>query len=182
MALLLAPRLSRARVQEPMKRVGFSGTYDGDKYPEWVSMTRRMLRALAARGAQIVFLPFARTDDRYHRLLAAELPSRAYTLATYETPGQCLDILGSLDFHIGQRLHAVILADVAGTPNIGIAIHPKVRYYLEEQHAAERCFGPDTALEPEELEEMAQRYSQPREFMQEQQALALHAIRAVFAA
>jgi polysaccharide pyruvyl transferase WcaK-like protein len=184
MALLLPPRPPRGRVRRRIQRVGFSGTHDGDKCASWISATRRTLRSIVERGGHIVFLPLqqgARSDHRFHRLLADDLPPGTYTLASYETPEQCLDILAGLDFLIGERLHSVVLADVAGTPNVGIAIHPKVRYYLEAQRAGHRCFGPETPITPEDLQGVATRYVQPRDFMNEQRALALRAIRAVFA-
>ncbi len=184
MALLLPPRPPRGPRGPRIRRVGFSGTHDGDRFASWTSATSRTLRSIVARGGHIVFLPLqqgAISDHRFHRLLAERLPARSYTLASYDTPGQCLDILAGLDFLIGERLHSIVLADVAGTPNVGIAIHPKVRYYLEAQGAEHRRFAPDTAITPRDLEQIADDYLQPRDFMNQQRALALRAIQAVFA-
>src|SRR3712207_6863944 len=39
---------------------------------------------------------------------------------SWKHPEEFIEILSQMDFHIGNRLHSLILADILGVPNIGI--------------------------------------------------------------
>lgn len=52
-------------------------------------------------------------------------------------PMELLAFLTRCDMVVGMRLHANILAHVAGVPSVAIAYHPKVRSFIEEWSSAD---------------------------------------------
>jgi polysaccharide pyruvyl transferase WcaK-like protein len=128
---ILVPATGRQRSR--VAQISFSG--NGNLGAEQAGIYSAMLAELVAEGAHVHFLPAhgGNSDDtRFHRLVAAALPTGCYTLHEYETTlARISGLLATMDFHLGMRLHSVIMADLLGVPNIGIAYMEKVRYYVE---------------------------------------------------
>ncbi|MBE9029224.1 polysaccharide pyruvyl transferase family protein [filamentous cyanobacterium LEGE 11480] len=71
------------------------------------------------------------TDNKFHEKMQRVLPAGSSTIYNWESPEQFLEVMQGMDFHIGNRLHSIILADILGVPSIGInAEPPKILDYL----------------------------------------------------
>ena len=74
-----------------------------------------------------------RNDNRFHELLKKHLPSTNCQIHSWKEPEDFLEIMSSMNFHIGNRLHSIILADILGIPNIGIGSHKsKIFNYINK--------------------------------------------------
>jgi polysaccharide pyruvyl transferase WcaK-like protein len=85
-----------------------------------------------------------------------------------ELPPQALiALMGELDMLIATRLHALILATVAGTPSIGIAYRSKVRAIFADNGRERWTVSPEEPDWPEKMldlwREMAERLAEERQ-------------------
>jgi polysaccharide pyruvyl transferase WcaK-like protein len=100
-------------------------------------------------GKKIVFLPAhlgERSDNIFHEKIKEFIEQRypedadRFTIANIENANEFLSLVGGAYFHIGFRLHSVVIADFLGIPNIGINYSPKVKSYLSYELNAKRVF------------------------------------------
>jgi polysaccharide pyruvyl transferase WcaK-like protein len=134
---MVAREQPRAGSGGAMGAIGFSGVHAFKDDPEVVAATARNLQALSsAFGATIVFIPMHRGtfhDHAFHRAVAARLPREVVVaFADFASPQEALERLRSVDFLIGMRLHAIVLADLLSVPNLAVEYSPKVRAYVEK--------------------------------------------------
>ncbi len=74
-----------------------------------------------------------RNDNQFHEFLKKYLPRENWELHTWDKPEEFLRILSQMDFHLGNRLHSIILADLLGIPNIGIDKQDsKIGHYIDK--------------------------------------------------
>ncbi|MDJ0619716.1 MAG: polysaccharide pyruvyl transferase family protein [Calothrix sp. MO_192.B10] len=109
-----------------------------------------------------------RNDNRFHKLLIKYLPEANYRLYSWDKPGDFLEILSNIDFHIGNRLHSIILADILGVPNIGIGdTNSKIGHYINKTKmlSQERVLEFMEPLEATHIEKIFQQYHRPDEFI-----------------
>lgn len=66
------------------------------------------------------------------QLSATGLDTCLLDTAELELPSQWLSLMGQLDFLVGMRLHALIMALASGVPVLGINYDPKVEQLLQE--------------------------------------------------
>ncbi|MEM9766432.1 MAG: polysaccharide pyruvyl transferase family protein [Cyanobacteria bacterium P01_D01_bin.71] len=98
----------------------------------------RSLKKLIQRYDSVVHLlpgkvGTEKNDNEFSSRLKTFLPEDNCILHTWKTPQDFLKILGEMDFHIGNRLHSIILADILGVPNIGISSNPpKIASYIRK--------------------------------------------------
>ena len=83
-------------------------------------------------GASIVYLPMKFPEDiESARSIVKLMEEDAVVLDGEYTTEEFLSIVGSMDFMIGIRLHALIFACVMQVPMLGVSYDPKVDRFLE---------------------------------------------------
>lgn len=110
-----------------------------------------------------------RNDNRFHQLMIKYLPASNYQLHNWKKPEEFLEILSQMDFHIGNRLHSVILADILGIPNIGIAsVNSKISNYIDKTEVLplERLAEFMEPLTMERVEKIFREYQRPVDFIE----------------
>lgn len=86
----------------------------------------RLAELLQQAGREVVLLPFHQGEDEK---LAAEINSKLAhkaEIAACGTPELAVQALGRVDFVVGMRLHALILAAALGLPALAVSYDPKV--------------------------------------------------------
>lgn len=134
---LLATAPPRRRAYEGIRTIGFSGVHSFKDEPGAADAAARNLQALsAAFGARIVFIPMHRGtlhDHAYHQEVARRLPGGVTVeFAEYSSPAEALDVIRSIDFLVGMRLHSIVLADLLSVPNLAVEYSPKVGAYVRK--------------------------------------------------
>lgn len=125
---------SGGRDVSQLKKISFSGVLGTDKrfVEKYVSL---LLNCIEQSGSTIYFLPAhqgSHNDNDFHRLIAKRLPAGSYVICEWGSPDDYLEMLSKMDFHIGMRLHSIILADLLGIPNLAISYSPKVESYIRK--------------------------------------------------
>lgn len=89
-------------------------------------------RALLAESREVHFLSCFPADDRHiiKIMRDAGAPDLPY-LAGYESLQASLELLGSADLVVAERLHAAVLAAAVDTPFTGLEYRPKLRDFAE---------------------------------------------------
>ena len=139
--------------QEAKFRVGISLLNWSDQYPQFQGQNHyedavlACIDAITAQGGQVVLFaqccgPSAAEDDRrtsvrIHAQVAD--PGRVHVVAEQVPPDVLQAAYERMDYFIGTRMHAVILALNAGTPALAIGYLHKTRGVLEELGMRERC-------------------------------------------
>jgi polysaccharide pyruvyl transferase WcaK-like protein len=164
-----------------IKKISFSGHYN---YPAESSsyFTAKLKSLINHYNCEIYFLP-AHTGDSYndntfHNKIAALLPKGSYQICNWKKPEDYINILSGMDFHIGIRLHSLILADMAGLPNCGIAYSPKVTSYLKKTKilTKQRIIDIKTDNLIEKITKIKEEYIQPLAFMKTEKKTALNCL------
>ncbi|HGM5488610.1 TPA: polysaccharide pyruvyl transferase family protein [Serratia fonticola] len=133
---------------------------------------------------KIVFLPSHRgviDDNDLHEKIAENLTCE-FAISSPNSVDEYIDVLEKSYFHVGVRLHSVVLADVAGCPNVGIVYSPKVERYIRES-GAEGCIRTIAdigSLTPSIISDIIDEYVQPLVFIDNQKRLCQEAIDNVF--
>tara|TARA_X000000950_G_C13843070_1_gene631127 strand:+ start:289 stop:1356 length:1068 start_codon:yes stop_codon:yes gene_type:complete len=116
-----------------LKSIGFTGVYNLDKrLVDFYSST--LLELIKTHGLYIKFLPAhsgTKNDNIFHSKVAKELPKNSYEIVDINGLNQYIQSLKTVDFHIGFRLHSIVLSDIYRIPNVAVNYAPKVRYYVE---------------------------------------------------
>lgn len=154
-----------------LKHISFCGKFWwGEGRGEFYA--QQLMPAIEKYNAVIHLLPAhvgdERNDNRFHHFLQKYLPPENCQLHSWEKPEEFIEILSGMDFHLGNRLHSIILADILGVPNIGIdKIGSKIENYLEKAQllAAERRVDFMEEIGLERMERILQEYQRPEEFI-----------------
>lgn len=139
-------------------RVGMSVMNWADQYPlfgrqaEYEQALLACIDTITAQGGQVVLFaqccgPSAMDDDRLvsARVQArAAQPGRVHVMREVAAPEVLQAAYGQMDYFIGTRMHAVILALNAGTPALAIGYLHKTRGVFEALGLRERCLDIDT--------------------------------------
>lgn len=89
-------------------------------------------RLQAEEGAEILLIPmYAHQDLAFCQEMATQLPGTRVMQGEYH-PAELLALFQQLDFMIGIRLHALIIAAVAQVPLVGITYDPKIDAFLQQ--------------------------------------------------
>ena len=74
-----------------------------------------------------------KNDNQFHEFLRKYLPQKNCQLHSWQEPEEFIKILSEMDFHLGNRLHSIIIADILGVPNIGIEkVGSKIDNYIQK--------------------------------------------------
>lgn len=144
--------------QDASFRVGMSLLNWGDQYPQFQGQNTyenailACIDAITAQGGQVVLFaqccgPSAAEDDRrtgarIHAQVAD--PRRVHVVMEEVAPDVLQAAYARMDYFIGTRMHAVILALNAGTPALAIGYLHKTRGVLEELGMREHCLDIST--------------------------------------
>ncbi len=116
--------------------ISFSGMYylEEAHAKQIASCLNELIRNL---NAIIHFLPAQyntlQNDNDFHRLVAQFIDvKQACVIHEVENSNNYKDILSSMDFHIGMRLHSCVMADILNIPCLAISYSPKVTYYINK--------------------------------------------------
>jgi polysaccharide pyruvyl transferase WcaK-like protein len=126
-----------------------------------------------------------RNDNQFHQKLIKYLPKDSYELHSWSYPEEFLSILSQMDFHIGNRLHSVIAADILGIPNIGIGeANSKIGHYLVKSGVLSdlRLFEFMQPIPIAAIEMIFQQYSRPEAFIQQESATSQACMEKIFLA
>lgn len=120
------------------QNISFSGHYtyntpsQVDKYSKFLS------KIINEFECKIHFLPahtgISYNDNEFHKEIIKNLPAEKCQLHNWETPQDYIEVLKEMDFHLGIRLHSLVLADLLGIANCGISYSPKISAYLDKSN------------------------------------------------
>jgi polysaccharide pyruvyl transferase WcaK-like protein len=170
---------------EELKKISFSGHYNFTKYP--LRLVADNLKELIDKlNCKIYFLPAhtgnSYNDNEYHKRLAAYLDPETYKICDWKTPDEYVQIMEEMNFHIGIRLHSLIIADLLGIPNCGISYSPKITYYLNKTQVMPDIR--DVDLENNDLVKkisiIKEHYKYPEKFIETERISALSCLDKIF--
>lgn len=180
LAALCALPIVQKKTDGVIRTIAFSGVREALERPDVVRAVARSLGSLVHQGIKIAFIPFhggEHSDHVFHKAVARDLPPACYALAEVNTVQDAVDQLSQADFHIGMRLHSVVVADLMGLPGIGLAFHPKVSYYAERQSAGERLALPEAGFGLNHIQAVLASYTRPTQALGQERAAALAGLR-----
>ena len=122
-------------------------------------------------------------DNDFHERLARFLPEANYKIHAWEKPEDFLAVMSKMDFHIGNRLHSIILADILGIPNIGInGTPPKIKAYIKKTSllVEERTTEFMDEISLERIEKIFNLYERPDSFIEQESTTALCNLERIF--
>ena len=156
---------------ENIKNISFSGKHWwGQGRAEFYA--EPLLSLIEKYDSQIHLLPAnideKTNDNKFHEKLKSCLPKDSCVIHSWEQVNDFLRVLGNMDFHIGNRLHSIILADILGIPNIGISSNPpKIKNYIQKTAALtqERTSEFMEHISLEQIEFVLENYQRPDRFI-----------------
>lgn len=156
---------------------------DGDpaRYRAYVEGMRQLAQGiLAAEGAEVVFFGTKYPQDVetareiLDGLQDGVQDGRVQLLDRELSPQALIRLMHELDVLIATRLHALILATVAGTPSLGIAYRSKVRAIFEDNGRGQWVVSPEEPQWPQQMlakwQEMTGRLNEEREAVRQMAA------------
>jgi len=171
-----------------IQKLSFSGKHWwGDSRAKFYAQP--LLELIEKYNTQIHLLPgnvdSQTNDNKFHEKMLSFLPQENCTIHSWNQPEDFLSILSQMDFHIGNRLHSIILADILGVPNIGINAKPaKIRNYIQKTATLidERTTDFMEEITLERIEKVFQNYKQPLAFIENESKTAQTCLAQVFGA
>ncbi|MCF7918813.1 MAG: polysaccharide pyruvyl transferase family protein [Candidatus Cloacimonetes bacterium] len=153
-----------------IKKISFSANYNGtSQSADYYSS--QLLNIINYFKCKLYFLP-AHTgidfnDNDFHHKIAEKLPAGTFHICDWKQPVDFIQKLADMDFHIGSRLHSLVLADMLGIPGIGITHSPKIKYYLQKSANISplRIVEPGSQILPEHIREIKNKYRVKPEFI-----------------
>ena len=158
-------------------KISFSGVFDQSE--ESAHFYAKELEKLSKQFcAEIHFLPAhlsEKNDNIFHKKIIKKVPDLNYIIHTWNKPLDFVEILKTMDFHIGMRLHSIILADLLNIPNIGIIYSPKVEYYIRKSNILpeKRLYNLREHLNIQNIVNIFQQYEIPVDFIENEKKTAL---------
>lgn len=162
---------SHGRENRKLEKISFSGVLGIDvrHIDKYASL---LLRCIEQNGSTIYFLPAHQgnhNDNNLHRLIANRLPADSFVICEWNSPDDYLVILSKMNFHIGMRLHSIILADLLCIPNLAISYSPKVESYIKKSGVLPelRLTNLDANMGLNQIEAIIERYWGMKESLQQ---------------
>ncbi len=177
----------RRTSQSDIKNLSFTGKHWwGKGRAEFYA--KPLLQLIEKYDTQIHLLPGSMNkdlgDNAFHERLKAFLPDSNCVMHTWESPEEFLEILGRMDFHIGNRLHSLIPADILGVPNIGInGSPPKIRAYIHKTSLLSEVRSSEFMKEItlDRINKIHQEYERPVSFIEQESLTARQCLERIFA-
>lgn len=134
-------------------------------------------------NTEIAFLPCHRAphDDNEHHQNVANLLNVKYTIFDTNTIDEYLQILSCSQFHIGVRLHSIVLSDMLAIPNVGIEYSPKIKKYIKSTNVLfeDRSNPRVEDISINKIKNIIKNYVRPTEYINGENKLSLIAIERV---
>jgi len=112
-----------------------------------------LIPKLFAQGYEVEYFSLHRIDLEIGHSLKAKLGDARLRILPFDSDvDQTMSQLADMDYAIGQRLHATILACAQGTPNLSLSYQPKCLDFLESIDQAKLAL-PTDSISPEALVE-----------------------------
>lgn len=162
--------------------ITYSGVYKYDLDLVWLSS---ILEYLSCKyNAEIAFLPCHRgvgDDNIHHKEVRSLLKSKSivFDVNNYD---EYIDVLSKSHFHIGVRLHSIVLADMLGVPNIGIEYSPKIKKYIESTGVISdaRCVSSVNDIAFSAIDRVCTDYSKPIDYIRKENLMTIASIKDIF--
>jgi len=164
-------KLNRKKNNKQLKNISFSGIYMGNKSISFYS--EQLKKLINELGVIIHFLPAHEKDIDFHKKLSANLPNKNVRLINNFDIEKYQNVMQYMDFHIGMRLHSIVLADIFSVPNLGIEYANKVRYYLEKSNSLDRLLKLYSPIHPELIKKILYNYNPNIDFMKKEKETSL---------
>ncbi|MBF2014316.1 MAG: polysaccharide pyruvyl transferase family protein [Rivularia sp. T60_A2020_040] len=153
------------------------GEFYGQQLMQFVEKYNSVIHLLPAHVGE------ERNDNKFHHLLKKYLPESNYKLYDWKKPAEFIEILSQMDFHFGNRLHSIILADILGVPSVGISgANTKIQHYIDKSEVLPELRLLDF-MEPIEvniIEKIFREYEKPTEFILNESKTAKAGVELVF--
>lgn len=186
---LYEPFFKKENKSKQIKNISFSGKFWwGDGRAEFYA---KQLMPLVEKFNSVIHLLPAhlgeeRNDNRFHKLLIQYLPEENCKLHSWNKPEDFVEILSRMDFHFGNRLHSIIIADILGIPNIGVDNYvskdSKIKNYIDKTDMLplNRMFNFMEPIDIEVIEKVFQEYQRPIEFILNESKTAKEGVELLF--
>ncbi|MEO1373980.1 MAG: polysaccharide pyruvyl transferase family protein [Cyanobacteria bacterium J06635_10] len=155
------------------------GEFYGQQLMQFVDKYNSVIHLLPAHVGE------DRNDNKFHHLLKKYLPESNYKLHSWEKPVEFVEILSQMDFHFGNRLHSIILADIVGVPSVGISgANTKIQHYIDKSELLPELRWLDfmEPIEVDRIEKIFREYQQPTEFILNESKTAKAGVELIFKA
>lgn len=146
-----------------------------------------LIPVIETLGCKIHLLPGHvgkdRNDNQFHERLIKFLPADSYELHEWQHPEEFLSTLSRMDFHIGNRLHSLIAADILGIPNIGVGDSAsKIGHYIAktEMLSELRLFEFMQPIPVDAIDKTFQQYRRPEAFIHQESATSQACMEKIF--
>ncbi|MEM9276853.1 MAG: polysaccharide pyruvyl transferase family protein, partial [Cyanobacteria bacterium P01_F01_bin.143] len=153
------------------------GEFYGQQLMQFVDKYNSVIHLLPAHVGE------DRNDNKFHHLLKKYLPESNYKLHSWEKPVEFVEILSQMDFHFGNRLHSIILADILGVPNVGISgANTKIQHYIDKSELLSelRLLSFMEPMEVDKIEKIFREYQRPNEFILNESKTAKAGVELIF--
>ena len=153
------------------------GEFYGQQLMQFVDKYNSVIHLLPAHVGE------ERNDNKFHHLLKKYLPESNYKLHSWEQPAEFVDILSQMDFHFGNRLHSIILADILGVPSVGIGgANKKIQNYIDKSEVLPELRMLDfmEPIEVDNIEKILREYQRPLEFILNESKTAKAGVELIF--
>jgi polysaccharide pyruvyl transferase WcaK-like protein len=127
-------------------------------FPRLVKILTAIIDAMPQDSVRVVLFPMLASPHETHddvwasEQLQAALPGRQVTIFAGREVDEYVAALRDVDVLVGARLHANIIALLAGVPSIGISYRPKVAQFFAMYGLADYCLELDTLSADQLLE------------------------------
>lgn len=134
---------------------------------------------------EVVMIPFHAGDggdglfhDRLYKMIPVDVQMKVKKMQD----GLCATKLSQAKLHIGFRLHSLALAEVLGTPYMGISYSPKVARFVEKFHPEIDCFILDVTSDSYivDFEDILKNFKRNDDEIIREQALANQSLLRIF--
>ncbi|ANH62071.1 hypothetical protein FORC16_0188 [Vibrio vulnificus] len=161
--------------------ITYSGVYNYDLNIDDLVILLEYISKLT--NSEVAFLPCHRSphDDNISHLRISEKLNVKYKIFDVNSIDEYIEILSQSKFHIGVRLHSIVLADLLSIPNLGIEYSPKIRKYIHSTGVLEhiRSNKSPADISYEMINEVINNYTPPSEYIAKENGYSTEAIKRI---
>lgn len=180
----LASILKHKEKGNNQKHILFSGHYQYKDDDDLVNFYSKELDKLSSTlDMPVIFLPMHQgelNDNLFHEKIASKM--KMYNkIATYNFDS-IDDLIKESFFWVSMRLHGVLMSDIFGVPNMGIAYHEKVKTYIRKTEVVSdmRIIEVKQELNLDVINKIIKKYYKPEYFLNNEARLALNGMKILF--
>lgn len=119
-------------------------------HPDFTAYQSRLATHLRdVLGARVVLVPMQLPDDaEVCTRVRSVAPDVTEVLSVPSSVASFTSLFGCFNLVVGMRLHALILAAIAGVPFLGLGYDPKIDAFMKTVGCADSCFPLMSPIEP----------------------------------